>query len=162
MAFQVKAISAADKAWLYQQLIHDWGSEMVVSRGVVHHAGNLAGFIAFIDDNPVGSITYDIVEGHCEIVTINATIAGQGIGSQLIEVVKAMAIEENCHRLWLITTNDNIDAIRFYQKRGFAMVAVHRNAILESRKLKPSIPEIGNYNIPIRDEIEFEISLNEA
>jgi ribosomal protein S18 acetylase RimI-like enzyme len=73
--------------------------------------------------------------------------------------VKKSATLKGCRRLWLITTNDNTDALRFYQKHGFMLVAVHRNAIEESRKLKPEIPLIGNNNIPIRDEIELEMML---
>ncbi|GAB6277014.1 MAG: hypothetical protein SAMD01599839_15540 [Rectinema sp.] len=59
--------------------------------------------------------------------------------------------------MWLVTTNDNIDALRFYQKRGFELLKIHRNAISKSRKIKPTIPETGNYGISIRDEIELEL-----
>ncbi|HEX7715028.1 MAG TPA: GNAT family N-acetyltransferase, partial [Bacillota bacterium] len=64
-----------------------------------------------------------------------------------------------CQRLWLITTNDNLAAIRFYQLRGFVLVALHRDAIAQSRKLKPEIPLRGIDGIPIRDEIELEVVL---
>jgi hypothetical protein len=64
----------------------------------------------------------------------------------------------NCKRL--ITTNDNLNALRFYQKRGLALVAVHRNALEESRRIKPEIPLIGSDGIPLRDEIELEIMLD--
>ena len=49
--------------------------------------------------------------------------------------------------------------MRFYQKRGFVLVAVHRNALAESRRLKPEIPLIGIDDIPLRDEIELEMEL---
>lgn len=51
-----------------------------------------------------------------------------------------------CRRLWLITTNDNL-------------VAVHPNALKAARKIKPQIPLIGNWRIPLRDEIELELAL---
>jgi RimJ/RimL family protein N-acetyltransferase len=73
--------------------------------------------------------------------------------------VKEVARQHGCQRVWLITTNDNLNALRFYQKRGFELVAVHRRAIDEARKIKPEIPLIGEYGIPIRDEIELEIAL---
>ena len=63
-------------------------------------------------------------------------------------------------RVWLITTNDNLDAIRFYQRRGFMISAIYKNALEFSRKLKPSIPTIGRYGIYMRDEIEFEKQLD--
>ena len=63
--------------------------------------------------------------------------------------------------MWLITTNDNLNALRFYQKRGFELVAVHRHAVDESRKIKPEIPLVGENGIPIRDELGLELALNE-
>jgi hypothetical protein len=60
---------------------------------------------------------------------------------------------------WLITSNDNIRALRFYQRRGWDMVALYRNAVDESRKLKPEIPQRGDHDIPVRHEIEFELLL---
>jgi hypothetical protein len=59
----------------------------------------------------------------------------------------------------LITTNDNTKALRFWQKRGFRLAAVHRNAVEKSRKIKPEIPLTGNDGIPIKDEIELEMAL---
>jgi hypothetical protein len=61
----------------------------------------------------------------------------------------------------LITTNDNLHALGFYQKRGFRLVAVHSNALAASRKIKPSIPDFGMHGIPLRDEIELEILLTD-
>ena len=56
----------------------------------------------------------------------------------------------------MIATNDNIRALRFYQKRGFDLVSIYRFAVNESRKLKPQIPLLGVDDIPILHEIEFE------
>ena len=62
-------------------------------------------------------------------------------------------------RLWLITTNDNVDALRFYQRRGFRLVRVHAGAVDRSRAaLKPGIPEAGDHGIPLRDELELEMT----
>ena len=106
-----------------------------------------------------GLVTFHIAGDACEIVTLDSLHPGQGIGTALIEAVKAAAGAAGCRRLWLITTNDNLHALGFYQKRGFRLVAVHPGAVDDSRKLKPEIPLIGNDGIPIRDEIELEIVL---
>ena len=87
--------------------------------------------------------------------------AGIGVGTQLIEAAKHAAASAGSERLWLITTNDNTDALRFFQTRGFSLVAVHRNAVTEARKMKPEIPLYGLNSIPIRDEIELEIILDD-
>ncbi|MBS1248898.1 MAG: hypothetical protein MAG431_00468 [Chloroflexi bacterium] len=97
--------------------------------------------------------------GYCEIVSLDSLEEGHGIGTKLVEAVHQVAVENACERLWLITTNDNLNALGFYQKRGFELVAVHRGAMEESRRVKPKIPEIGHNGIPIRDEIEMEIVL---
>jgi hypothetical protein len=57
----------------------------------------------------------------------------------------------------VITTNDNLDALRFYQRRGFRLAALHRGAVDDSRaRLKPQIPPIGDHGIKLRDELELE------
>jgi ribosomal protein S18 acetylase RimI-like enzyme len=76
--------------------------------------------------------------------------------------VREVATAAGCRRLWLITTNDNLDALRFYQRRGFELVAVHRDFREVARRLKPSIPLEGNFGIPIRDEIELELRLDRS
>jgi GNAT superfamily N-acetyltransferase len=108
---------------------------------------------------PVGLATYHVAGDDCELVTIDSTSAGVGIGSALIAAVRDAAASCGCRRVWVITTNDNLDALRFYQRRGFVLVAVHRDAVTEARRQKPQIPLIGNHGIPIRDEIELELRI---
>ncbi len=104
-------------------------------------------------------VTYHTDGDECEVVTMNCLVKGVGIGSALLDAVKDVAASAKCKRLWLTTTNDNMAALRFYQKRGFSLVAVHRNALEQSRRLKPEIPWIGIDGIPLRDEIELELLL---
>ena len=93
----------------------------------------------------------------CEVLTLHVTGQWHGVGTALIEAVEQLAAGHGCTRLWLITTNDNVDALRFYQRRGYELAAVHRRAVDDSRsRLKPEIPVAGAYGIPIRDEIELE------
>lgn len=81
----------------------------------------------------------------------------RGAGTALIEEVERIALNAGCRRLWLITTNDNIEGLRFYQRRGFRLVELHAGAVDRSREsLKPEIPAIGEHGIPIRDELELE------
>lgn len=134
------------------------GSTKVVSRCCVHNADELPGFIAVQDKNPIGLVTYRIEDFECEIVTINSLCEGVGIGTELLKAVIQTAGSASCKRIWAITTNDNLNALRFYQTRGFVLAELHRNAIEKSRELKPEIPVYGIDNIPIRDEIEVEMN----
>ena len=63
--------------------------------------------------------------------------------------------------MWLLTTNDNLDALRLYQRHGFRLVQVHPGAVDLARQAKPSIPEVGAYGIPLRDELILERDLTE-
>ena len=134
-----------------------WHSEKIVSKGIIHTPESLNGFCAYIDNLLSGLITYKIINNEAEIITLNSFIQNKGIGTKLIYAVKETALENNCVRIWLITTNDNLDAIKYYQKRGFIKKAVY--SIDESRKLKPEIPLTGFYNIEIKNELEFEYLL---
>ncbi|MCP4685430.1 MAG: GNAT family N-acetyltransferase [bacterium] len=159
MAYTIKPIEPNDRDWVLE-VIRGWGADFIVSRGRKIYAADLPGFIArSVEGAPVGLVTYEIVGDQCEIVTLDAFEKFQGIGTDLTAHVKKAALAAGCRRLWLITTNDNLDAIRHYQRRGFTIAAVHVNALAHSRELKPSISEIGSYNIPLRDEIEFEMPL---
>jgi ribosomal protein S18 acetylase RimI-like enzyme len=154
----IRPVTPEDKAWIKQLVAERWGADIVVGHGVVYYPHELPGFVAEQNGTKVGLITYHIAGNSCEIVTIDSLRPGNGIGTALIDAVKTTARQSGCTRLWLITTNDNLNALRFYQKRGFVLVAVHRNAVERSRLLKPTIPLIGQYGISIRDEIELELT----
>jgi GNAT superfamily N-acetyltransferase len=156
---RARPLEAGDREWADAKLRELWG-EVVVSRGRVHDATVLPGFVADDDaGEPAGLLTYRIDGGGCEVVTINAFANGGGAGTALVEAVVPVARAAGCGRVWLITTNDNLRALRFYQRRGFRLVALHRDALDRSRQLKPSIPEVGLDGIPLRDELELELRL---
>ena len=156
---EIAQLDAPFRRWASRLLEESWGSTKVVSRGKVHDAAMLPGFVALRGSEPVGLLTYAIEGGECEIVSLNSLAERLGVGTALINAAKDMALAAGCRRLWLITTNDNTPALRFYQKRGFVLAALHRNALERSRQLKPQIPLVGMDGIPLRDEIELEIAL---
>jgi GNAT superfamily N-acetyltransferase len=158
-ALKIRPLCPADRDWVKRHIAEHWGAEIVVAHGTIYHPAALPGFVAELDGKMTALVTFQINGDACEIVTLDSLHPGQGIGTALIEEVKAAAGAAGCRRLWLITTNDNLHALGFYQKRGFRLVAVHPGAVDAARKLKPEIPLIGNDGIPIRDEIELEIVL---
>lgn len=157
--FTLRPLTTSDHAWVYQKIIESWEAEIVVAHGKIFRPANLPGFAAESEGEVVGLLTYHIEGAACEIVTLDSWREGAGIGSALIEAVKQAASQVGCRRLWLITTNDNTHALRFYQKRGFVIAAIHVNALEKARRLKPGIPPIGEDGIPLRDEIELEMIL---
>ncbi|MBA3946051.1 MAG: GNAT family N-acetyltransferase [Herpetosiphonaceae bacterium] len=155
----LQPLTVVDREWVEQFVTAQWGAPIVVGHGVVYRPHELPGFIATEDGARIGLVTYTIAGTDCEIVTLDNIMQDSGVGAALISAVKRVAQEAGCRRLWLITTNDNLHALRFYQKRGFVLAALHRNAVVQARLLKPSIPQIGNDGIPIRDELELEMEL---
>jgi ribosomal protein S18 acetylase RimI-like enzyme len=155
----VREYEDGDRPWVAALLREHWGDTRCVSRGRVYEADRLPGYVATAEGERVGLLTYWIDGSACEITTLNSLRSGCGIGTALIEAVSKTARTDRCTRLWLITTNDNWPAMRFYLKRGFHFVAVHRGAMVESRLLKPGIPETGIDGIPITDEIEMAVDL---
>ncbi len=129
-------------------------------RGVTVDMSRLSAAAAWADGKLVGLAAYSIAAGVCEILFLNSNIPGQGIGTELIARVKAAAKEQHCRTLAAITTNDNLEAIGFYQKQGFDMARFYRGSLEYARKANPKLPETGKHGIPLRHEIEFEMYLD--
>ena len=157
--FQIRPLIESDRDWVVGLLREHWSSVVMVTKGRLFDASILPGFTAMQGDIPAGLVTYRIENDQCEICTINSLVEGAGIGSALVADVRDTASGAGCKRIWLITTNDNTAALRFWQKQGFSISAVFPNAVEQARRLKPEIPLIGNDGIPIRDEIELEMIL---
>jgi len=159
MGITTRKICFSDLDWIKTLFIKNWSSDFIISRGKIHKPENLEGFIVEENGENIGLATIFIENDEMELVTIDSLKQGKGIGRMLLDEVTSLAREKKLERLWLITTNDNLNALKFYQKNGFRLVKIYPNAIVESRKIKPQIPEIGENEIPLRDEIELEIIL---
>ena len=158
--FLVRPIQASDRDWVESFVKSRWGSEIVVAKRRIIRPAELDGFAAFKGKEPVGLLTYKIEGPDCEIVTVDSTSEREGIGTSLIEAARERAKAKGCRRLWLITTNDNLSALGFYQRRGFRLTALYPDALEASRKLKPQISMRAANGIPIRDELELELELS--
>ena len=156
----LRPLGDADRDWVERLIVERWGEPIVVGRGGVWHPAELPGFAAFDGDECVGLVTYEVDGEACEVVTIDALREGVGIGTALLEAVVDVARASGCSRVQLMTTNNNLRALAFYQKRGFRLVALRPGAIDEERKLKPSMPAHDPAGLPIRDELHLELTLD--
>ncbi len=121
----------------------------------MHDAASLPAYVAELDGRPVGLVTYAPSGDELEVVTLDALVGSVGVGTALLETLLEQAEAHGCRRVWLITGNDNLGALGFYQRRGFRMVAVHSGAIDRARWFKPGIPGLGAGGIGIHDEVEL-------
>lgn len=158
-SLSIRPVEDFDRDWLRKTLTQ-LGQIRIVSRGrLTEDAATLPGFLAERDETKVGYALVRIDKDELEVVALEALTRRQGVGTALLAAVAVEARKAGCARVWLITTNDNLDAVRFYQRRGWDLVALHRDAVTAGRQLKPEIPEVGDYGLPIRHELEFELLL---
>lgn len=159
MSLLIRPITKNDLQYVRDVFISRWGADFVVSRGKKHIPEDLDGFIATMDGKNVGLLTYKIKKDEMEIINLDSFQERSGVGTALIHQALKTARDSRARRLVVVTTNDNLDALQFYQRRGFCLSKVYPKALEESRKIKPSIPLIGEHTIPLRDEIELEMML---
>ncbi len=142
--------------------LHAHNTDVVARLGELVDARTHPRLVAIADGKLAGVLTYVPGNGSVEALTVHAADRWRGAGTALLEALVRRAAETGWRRIWLITTNDNVDALRFYQRRGFRLVAVHAGAVDASRaSRKPSIPAIGAYGIPMHDELELELLVAE-
>ena len=152
-------ITDADREDVAAFILRYWHSDVVMSHGRKFYPHQERGFIERRNAHIVGLLTFHIEHDGMEILTHNAILEGQRIGTSLMLDAIDKARREACPRVWLTTTNANLRAIGFYQRLGFRMTAINVGVVDEARKIKPEIPETGEGGIPIHDEIVLELKV---
>jgi ribosomal protein S18 acetylase RimI-like enzyme len=118
-AMRVRAYVEADEPWAESVLGGEFGGRIQARRGEVHDVLALPGLVAEADGRPVGLLTYDRKGAECELAVIVAAERHRGVGTALVEAL--LRELSGCERIWVVTTNDNLEALRFYQRRGFVL-----------------------------------------
>lgn len=160
-SLQVRPLAPTDGDFVRALFTQHFGSPEIDSHDEWFDTRQLPGFVADIGGRAVAALSHTPIAAHaaCEIVALASANPGGGAGTALLKACAAAARAAQCSRLFLTTSNDNTPALRFYQKRGWRIVAVHRDAITRARVRKPSIPLTGHDGILIADEIELELAL---
>ena len=149
-------INKSYKETVIQLLSDNWGSDFMVTKGQIHYYKDLDGYVAIENGKIVGVLTFRIFDDEVEIISLDSFKKNTGVGTALLQKVTEFVKQNSIKRLWLITTNDNLNALRFYQKRNWSITALHKDAVTKARKIKPTISITGYYDIPLRHEIELE------
>jgi GNAT superfamily N-acetyltransferase len=152
----VRMATVEDAAWVAGVLGDSWGSAVMVVHGESIDATRCPALVATgADGERIGLLTYrDDARGR-EVVSLDGVRPRRGAGSALLHAAADGARRAGLRRIWLVTTNENTDALRFYQRRGYDLCALHRDAVTRSRLVKPTIPEHVD-GIALRHEIELE------
>ena len=156
-AFDIRPMT--DRATLEEMLRLRWSDGSIFVRGRMLYPRDVEAFGAYMNGRLQGVATWRIEDGTLYMLTANNITDTRGVTTALLETMLAMGREKGFAFMRALITNDNWPAFRFYQKRGFRIVAVHPGVVDMMRQMKPSIPERGVEGIPMRDEIELEIVL---
>jgi len=160
MGVTVRAFDpATDRSWASELLDRELAGAVQARRGEVLNALDMPGLVAEDDGQAVGLLFYRPDGEDCELFVLVATTRAEGVGTALVDALVARAAGRR--RIWVVTTNDNLRALRFYQRRGFSLCALRPGAVDDSRRrLKPGIYVTGFDGIPLRDELELERRLD--
>ena len=156
----VRRANPSDRPWVLEMVEREWHGPLIERGDEFLDARDLEADIAYQKGERVGLSTLLIASTFIEVVTLNSFRQGQGIGSALLKAAETTAKELGLEDVRLFTTNDNLHALAFYQKRGFRLWKIHRDTITRARIQKPEIPLIGRNGIEIADEIELRLSLH--
>ncbi len=161
-SIQIRPKTAADAEWaanfLKQQSIYAHTS---LDRDAINDILKLPAFIAEVDGEPTGLVVYQYQNDVCHIVSFHVSRKRMGVGESLLKHLESEASRKACKKLQCIITNDNLNALRFLQKRAFHLTEVRVGAIEARRKQNPTIQLTGEYGIPLCDEWLLEKDLTE-
>lgn len=157
---KIKEITIDNRQEVNRFIIDNWYTTEMAVEGKLYDMSKMSGFVSYDDNSQItGLVTYIVTDDEYEIMSLDSVYENKGIGTKLVNKVVEKAKENKIGKIRLITTNDNINAIKFYQKRGFDLIKIYRNAVDVARSIKPEIPLYGDFDIPIKHEIEFEMKL---
>lgn len=152
----IEAINKQNRALVIEFFNEHWkSSEMIVSSGR-YNCADLPGLIYLEDEKITGLLTYIIMDKTIEIISLDIVIENRGIGTQLMTFMERLAYKNCMFNIRVITTNDNMNALKFYQKLGYRIKGIIPDAVNEARLIKPQIPMVAENGIQILDELVLE------
>lgn len=149
----IRVIKQEDATWIKPFIDEHWGGEPLVIRDSKKYypsSLSLNGIVAEREQHIVGILFYEITDQGCEIILLEVFHKFQGIGTALLKQLQEIAKHNNCHRIYVMTTNDSLDALRFYQRKGFTIYEIRVNAVAQARAIKPTIGLVGEYGMEFR------------
>jgi len=157
--YEIREVDDVIREKIQPILNETWGTPYLAINGKLWDSRTMPGYAAVSGDEVLGYLLYEFHSGLCEIMILESVVQNIGIATALIQQVKQIAKSNGMDKIIVQTSNDNTHAFRFYQRRGFTIREIRLGAMDAARRLKSSIPLIGEEGIPLRDEIEFEIEV---
>jgi ribosomal protein S18 acetylase RimI-like enzyme len=150
----VREATDADRAAARELFARDFGRTKIVAYGEVMDIDQMPALVAVRYADPSGALAYRLHGDALHIVALATDPMWQrsGVGGHLVAEAELIARRLNLRRLVVSTTNDNLPALYFYQRRGYRMTAFAPNSII----MHTGQEVAGFAGIPVRDEVRLE------
>lgn len=133
----------------------DFGYTNIVSFGEEVVLAGAPALVAWMKGELAGALAYRLRPDTLLILALATDPMWQrsGVGGHLVAESEALARGRGLGSLRVSTTNDNLPALYFYQRRGFVVTEVVPGGLLGHIK---GTAAVGFGGIPLRDEIRME------
>jgi GNAT superfamily N-acetyltransferase len=150
----VREATEADRAAARVLFDQDFGRTRIVAFGEVMDIDRMPALVAIMRDEPAGALAYRLLPDALHIVALATDPMWQrsGVGGYLVAEAELMARRLNLDKLIVSTTNDNLPALYFYQRRGYRLTHLVPDSVL----LHTHQVVAGFAGIPTCDEIRLE------
>lgn len=150
----VREATDADRAAARELFEHDFGRTKIVAFGEVMDIDQMPALVAVLHDGPSGALAYRLLGDALHIVALATDPMWQrsGVGGHLLVEAELLARRLNLKRLVVATTNDNLPALYFYQRREYRLTELVPNSVIAHTHTE--LP--GFAGIPVRDEVRLE------
>src|SRR5215831_17475910 len=153
----VREATDTDRTAVRQLFEQDFGRTRIVAFGEVMDIDAMPALVAIMHTEPSGALAYRLLGEALHIVALATDPMWQrsGVGGHLLAEAELLARRLNLKRLVVSTTNDNLPALYFYQRRGYRLTDLATNSIIAHTGQEVS----GFAGIPVRDEVRLEKKL---
>jgi len=132
----------------------DFGRTQIIAFGEVMNVDAMPVLVATTYEEVSGALAYRLFGDGLHIVALATDVMWQrsGVGGHLVAEAELLARRLFLARIVVTTTNDNLPALYFYQRRGYRFTALRPGAVLTHT------PDVlpGFAGIPVRDEVQLE------
>src|ERR1700738_3104778 len=150
----VREATDADRRAARELFQQDFGRTQIVAFGEVMDIDQMPALVAVMHIEPSGALAYRLMGNALHIVALATDPMWQrsGVGGHLVAEAELLARRLKLARLIVSTTNDNLPALYFYQRRGYKLTDLVPNSVIEHTHNE----QLGFAGIPVRDEVRLE------
>lgn len=153
----VRPCEDADRQAVLDLFERDFGSTRVSAFEAEHALVDVPALVATVKDGLLaGALAYRIDGEALQMLALATDPMWQrsGVGGHLVARAEVLAREAGCRRAVLVTSNDNLPALYFYQRQHYRVAAVAIGSLVARAAGRP-----GFAGIHVRDEIRLEKDL---